>query len=149
MRRRSVLVLAPEPAVRDALATRLADDRLEVRTCASAAEALLALRGRAFDACLLDVGLLAGRHGVSTLAEARRLRPRALLMVVVEAVDVDEAAAALGRLVDEVLVKPCAVAEIPARIGRLLRSPPLHRAPTCVQLPLFPPEPAPRQPDAR
>lgn len=137
MRRRAVLVLEPDPVRREALVAALGQDRYDVRACAGAAEALLALRGRAFEACLLDVGRLAGRHGAVTLAEVRRLRPRAALVVQVEAVDL-EAAATLGRLVDEVLVKPCAVAEMPARLDRLLRSsPPLREAPA-EQLPLFP-----------
>lgn len=111
MRRRSILVLAPDTIGCEPLVARLLAAGHGVELRSSEAQALLALRGRAYDACLLDRALLRGPEGALSLAEMRRLRPTTALLVLVEGHEVAAAGATLGALVDQLLVKPCAFAE--------------------------------------
>jgi two-component system response regulator MprA len=115
-----ILVVDDEPAVRQALARALALERYEVALAADAAEAMVLLGDRGYDAILLDVLM----PDVSGLEMCKRLRDggdRTPVLMLTARDAIDDRVAGLDAGADDYLAKPFALRELMARVRALLR----------------------------
>jgi DNA-binding response OmpR family regulator len=89
---------------------------------ATAEEGLSAMRGIAYDALVLDLGL-PDRDGLDVISELRAAASRVPILILTARDGVDQRVEGLDRGADDYLLKPFAMKELAARLRALLRRP--------------------------
>jgi CheY-like chemotaxis protein len=112
-----LLCVDDEPAIRETLAAYFAGEGFEVRTAATAEQALAEVRRWTPRALILDV-LLPDRGGLAILDEVRRLHPAVAVVLVSGAGEVARLARDGGLAVDAVFAKPVPLPELQAALAR-------------------------------
>ena len=102
-----VLVVDDEKAMRLSLSEILRLDGCEVQAAASGEEALQLLSNHSFDLMLLDIKM-PGMDGIRTLAEARRLSPQTVIILLTAHGTLDTAMQAIENQAFAYLLKPSA-----------------------------------------
>ncbi|WP_233551059.1 response regulator transcription factor [Amnibacterium setariae] len=115
-----VLVVEDDPRMRTLLAQSLEGEGHRVETAADGLAGLIALRGRAFDAAAIDIGL-PGMSGVELCRHARREGLLVPIVLVTARDGVADRVLGLDSGADDYLVKPFALEELAARLRALLR----------------------------
>ncbi len=115
-----ILVVDDEPAVRQALARALALERYDVALAADAAEALVLLAARGYDAIVLDV-LMPNMSGLELCKRIRDAGDRTPVLMLTARDAIDDRVAGLDAGADDYLAKPFALRELMARVRALLR----------------------------
>ena len=91
----------------------------EVDTTTNGDDGLALARDRSYDLVLLDEQM-PGRRGLDVLAELRRAEPRARVVMVTKSEEDRTLVEAIGRRVDEYLVKPASPRQVLSVVTRLL-----------------------------
>jgi DNA-binding response OmpR family regulator len=102
-----ILVVDDEKAMRLSLSEILRLDGCEVQAAASGEEALQLLSAHSFDLMLLDIKM-PGMDGIRTLAEARRLSPQTVIILLTAHGTLDTAMQAIENQAFAYLLKPSA-----------------------------------------
>jgi two-component system KDP operon response regulator KdpE len=115
-----ILVVDDEPALRKTIRTSLSANGFAVEEARTGADAVEAVRGRAFDLVLLDVNM-PGVSGVEACRHIRELAPgTGIVMVTVRDAE-DDMVRALEAGADDYVTKPFRFRELIARMGAVLR----------------------------
>jgi DNA-binding response OmpR family regulator len=88
----------------------------------TAEDGLVAVKGIAYDALILDLGL-PDRDGLEVVGELRAATNRIPILILTARGGVDDRVAGLDRGADDYLLKPFAMKELAARLRALLRRP--------------------------
>lgn len=118
-RRRSILVVDDDAAMRLAMARVLERAGFEVTRCASADEALEALRARCWDALVSDIRM-PRMSGTELLEQGLALRPALAVVLVTAYGTVSDAVEAIRRGARDYLLKPFAPEALVASVRRCL-----------------------------
>ena len=122
-----VLVVDDEQAVRSVLEKRLAEWDLEVRSAASAEEALRATETGDLDIAILDL-VLPGVEGLDLLSELRRRRPDMPIILITAHATVDRAVEAMKEGAVDFLTKPLDYDELQSVLDSMCRQVGLRHA---------------------
>jgi DNA-binding NtrC family response regulator len=118
-----LLIVDDEPTVLLTLRLIFEQGGYSVTTAESAAQALECLRrGSRVDAVLTDLCMESEDIGLEVAAEAARLRPRPIIIVLTGFSSVDNAQAALHLHVDHYALKPVDADELQNTVRRLLQA---------------------------
>jgi DNA-binding response OmpR family regulator len=98
----------------------------EVDTTTNGDDALVMARGQSYDLVLLDEQM-PGRRGLDVLAELRREQPHARVVMVTKSEEDRTMVEAIGRRVDDYLVKPASPRQVLSMATRLLEGPQLQQ----------------------
>lgn len=120
--RSRILLVEDDPALGQALACALEQDRWPVDHVTTLADAFEAILLRSYRVILLDRGLPDG-DGVSLVAVAKSRTPRPSIIFVTARDEVADRVAGLDAGADDYLVKPFSVAELHARVRAACRRP--------------------------
>ncbi|MFW6080036.1 MAG: response regulator, partial [Gemmatimonadota bacterium] len=104
-----------------------------VDTTTNGDDALVMLRRRAYDLVLLDERM-PGRTGLEVLEELRRAAPHARVVMVTKSEENRTLEQAIGRRVDDYLVKPTSPRQVLSVVKRLLEGPQLRQRQTARDL---------------
>ena len=115
----SVLVVDDDAEMRALLLDVLRNDGYEVAEAKDGAEAVLALRGRAFDVILMDKNM-PGPSGLDLLPGLRRICPRSRIIMMTAFGDVPSYMEAAEKGAVEYLFKPFRMEEMKAAIQKAL-----------------------------
>ena len=115
-----LLIVDDEPAVRRALHTTLFSMGFDIAEAASGEEAIALCRIIKYDAVLLDINM-AGKSGIETCAELRRMYPRLAILMISVNEDEERKVQALEAGADDYVTKPFHMRELTARIRSALR----------------------------
>ncbi|MEK7278850.1 MAG: response regulator transcription factor, partial [Chloroflexota bacterium] len=125
-----ILVVDDERATRLSLSDILRLDEYDVQTAASGAEAVQLLAAGQIDLMLLDIKM-PGMDGMQVLAEARRLSPQTVVILLTAHGTLDTAMQAIDEQAFAYLLKPSAPEAILDKVRRGLArrtvSPPLNK----------------------
>src|SRR5687767_12879054 len=121
----SLLVVDDEPIIRDSLAEFLTQEGFAVTACGSAEDALRQARNTAFAIALCDVQL-PGMDGLALLDRLLKISPETFVLLITAYGTVESAVAAFQRGAHDYLMKPILLAEVLAKIRRLLEYRQLH-----------------------
>jgi DNA-binding response OmpR family regulator len=110
-----LLVVDDEHGVRASLREILEQEGHEVTTAASGQEALVALGREPFDLILVDLKM-EGMDGLEVMAEAKRMMPDTVVIMLTAYGTLDSAVGALREGAHDYLLKPCSVGEIVASV---------------------------------
>jgi two-component system KDP operon response regulator KdpE len=110
-----LLVVDDERSVRSSLQEILEQEGHRVATAASGEEALALLAKEHFDLLLVDFKM-EGMDGMELMAEAKRLTPDAVVIMLTAFGTLDSAIGALRHGAHDYLLKPCSVQEIVASV---------------------------------
>ena len=126
-----LLVVEDDPALKDALVSRLTREGYAVDACDNGADGLFYARSTEYDALILDV-MLPGMDGFSLLSALRRegYAGAALMLTARDAIEDRVTGLDLGA--DDYLTKPFAFNELLARIRAMLRRHGSSRSPLLV-----------------
>ncbi len=128
MRRRwHILVVDDEAAMTESLAAWLREDGYSVDTASCGREAIEKAREREYAIYFVDLKMPGGLDGIETMAEIRRLRPEAAVIVITAYATVDTAITAMKEGAQEYVVKPCHPQEISLLVERIIRVKNLQR----------------------
>ena len=116
-----VLVVDDEPAMRESLAAWLREDGYSVDTAASGREGIAKAAEKDYVAYCVDLKMPPGIDGIETMAEIRKLRPDAAVLIVTAYATVDTAITAMKEGAVDYFVKPCNPHEISLVMERLIR----------------------------
>ncbi len=122
-----ILVVDDEQVMRDSLAAWLREDGFEVDTAASGREAVERSREKDYAITFIDLKMPPGMDGIETMAEVRKARPEASVIIITAYATVDTAIAAMKEGAQEYLVKPCNPQEISVLVQRIIRFKNLQR----------------------
>lgn len=115
-----ILVVDDEPAIRRALRAPLMELGFHVAEASRGEEALLALRGGAYEAVLLDINM-PGIGGLETLKRIRTFAPRLPVLMLTVRDDEEDKVQALDMGADDYVTKPFSTRELIARIRSAVR----------------------------
>ena len=124
---RSILVVDDEPVQRESLAAWLAEDGYDVDRASSGHEAVERARSKPYAVHFVDLKMPPGIDGIETMAEIRKIRPDATIVIVTAYATVETAVAAIKQGAQEYIVKPCNPEEISRLVQRILRMKNLER----------------------
>jgi putative two-component system response regulator len=116
----NVLVIDDEPIVRDLVSEILAEDGHEVRTAATAEDALAALDDHNLGLVVSDI-VMPGLSGLELLATVRRLRPNLPVVLVTGRAAHGTVSAALAEGADGLVLKPFSQIELSRTVAAALR----------------------------
>ena len=119
----TVLLVEDDDDNRELMAEVLAASGYGVVSAASGAEGLRLLAEQPIDVVLTDVGM-PGVGGLEVARAAKRIAPTVPVMVVTGYTDRDDIAAARGREIDAVLVKPVDPDALTRAVDEVLRARP-------------------------
>ncbi len=115
----SVLVVDDDPEMRELLLDVLRNEGYEVAQAQDGAEAVLALRGRAFDVIVMDKNM-PGPSGLDLLPGFRRVSPGSRIIMMTAFGDVPSYMEAVEKGAVEFLFKPFRMEEMKAAIAKAL-----------------------------
>jgi DNA-binding NtrC family response regulator len=116
-----VLVVDDEPAMRESLAAWLHEDGYSVDTAASGREGIAKAAEKDYVAYCIDLKMPPGIDGIETMAEIRKVRPDAAVLIITAYATVDTAITAMKEGAVDYFVKPCNPREISLVMERLIR----------------------------
>lgn len=122
-----ILVVDDEEVMCESLAAWLREDGYAVDTAFSGREAIECARRRDYAIYFIDLKMPGGMDGLQTMAEIRRMRPDASIIIITAYATVDTAVAAMKQGAQEYIVKPCNPEEISLLVSRMLRLKRLQR----------------------
>jgi DNA-binding NtrC family response regulator len=122
-----ILVVDDEAIQRQSLAAWLAEDGYEVDTADSGRAAVECARNKDYAISFLDLKMPPGMDGIETMAEIRKLRPEAVIIIITAYATVDTAISAMKEGAQEYIVKPCNPQEISLLVQRIMRVKNLER----------------------
>lgn len=115
-----VLVVEDDKQTAQFIAKALAGEGFSVSVLHNGDEALMAIRGTAFDAAVLDI-MLHGRDGLSVVRQLRAEGNSTPVLLCSARGDANERVEGLNAGADDYLVKPFVLEELIARLRALLR----------------------------
>jgi DNA-binding NtrC family response regulator len=123
----NLLVVDDEPVMRESMAGWLMEDGYAVDTAASGKEAIALAAGTDYAIYFVDLKMPPGIDGIETMAELRKIRPDATIVIITAYATVDTAISAVREGAYEYIVKPCNPQEISLLVERSLRVKNLQR----------------------
>lgn len=115
-----ILIVEDDPMIGASIRTGLRQDGYTADWARDGNSAELAVAANEYDAILLDLGL-PGRSGLELLAQWRRKRNAAPILIITARDSVEDRIAGLDGGADDYLVKPFDLNELAARLRALLR----------------------------
>jgi DNA-binding NtrC family response regulator len=116
-----ILVVDDERVARESLAAWVREDGFVVDTAESGAEAARMSAEREYALYFVDLKMPPGMDGIETMAEIRRHRPGAVIIIITAHGAVDTAIQAMKAGAQEYLLKPCNPEEISLLVQRHVR----------------------------
>ncbi len=113
-----LLLAEDDRIVRITVRDALEDDGYSVTECADGASALRAIQGESFDIVLTDVRL-PGVDGIALFRQARRVNPRAAVVLMTAFADADDAVAVMREGARDYVQKPFEIDELLVRLRRV------------------------------
>lgn len=126
-----LLVVEDDPALKDALVSRLTREGYAVDACDNGADGLFYARSTEYDALILDV-MLPGMDGFSLLSALRREGYAGAALMLTSRDAIEDRVTGLDLGADDYLTKPFAFNELLARIRAMLRRHGSSRSPLLV-----------------
>jgi DNA-binding response OmpR family regulator len=123
-----LLLLEDDAATASAVSEGFESLGFDVASAAEVGEALALVRGRTFDAAILDL-MVPGGNGYRVLRALREQDVRVPVLVISARDRLEDRVEGLDRGADDYLVKPFAFTELAARVRALLRRPSSNVAP--------------------
>ena len=124
--RKSILIVEDEPIIRETLAEFLMGEGFEVRTAATATEAIRVAQERDYDVAICDIQLPDG-DGVKVLRQLHRINPAIFVLIISAYATVENAVEAFTAGAFDYLVKPVRFEELVKRLQRLFKFQDLYR----------------------
>lgn len=122
-----LLVVDDEPVMRESLAAWLSEDGYDVDTAASGRDAIAMAARTDYALYFVDLKMPPGIDGLETMAEIRKLRAEASIVIITAYATVDTAISAVRAGAYEYIVKPCNPQDISLLVERCLRVKTLQR----------------------
>lgn len=116
-----VLIVDDEQAIRDALGTKLKQDKFDVATAANGLEGLRAFHSTRPDIVILDIVMPGEMDGLTVCRRIREVADTPIMVLSANAIDEHNIIEGLQAGADEYLIKPVRMNEFVARIHALLR----------------------------
>ncbi len=116
-----ILIVDDEAVMRESLVAWLQEDGYVVDTAASGREAIAKAAEKDYVAYCVDLKMPPGIDGIETMAEIRKIRPDAAVLIITAYATVDTAITAMKEGAVDYLVKPCNPREISLVMERLIR----------------------------
>lgn len=115
-----ILLVEDSEDLGEAIEKRLRSAGHSVEWVRDGADVVAATRGEAFDAVALDL-MLPNRDGITLIAELRREKFNAPILVITARSEIDDRVSLLDLGADDYLVKPFDLRELEARLRALIR----------------------------
>jgi DNA-binding NtrC family response regulator len=128
-----ILVVDDEEVMRESLAAWLREDGYTADSAASGSEALELARLKDYAIYFLDLKMPGGLDGIETMAELKKIRPDASVIVITAYATVDTAISAIKEGALEYIVKPCNPSEISLLVERIIKLKNLQRENTILR----------------
>ena len=122
-----ILVVDDEPVQRESLAVWLREDGYAVDEAPSGEQAVEMAGKTDYALLFVDLKMAPGIDGIETMAEVRKVRPDAAIVIITAYATIDTAVAAIRQGAAEYVVKPCDPKEISRMVERILRLRDLQR----------------------